>query len=58
LGTALVDFFGDIQEPTASSSFYTQDELTEIGDAQSIWYHMLGMHHPNHQILCCTKAMK
>jgi transcriptional regulator with XRE-family HTH domain len=51
LGTTLVGFFGDIQEPIAHSPFYTKDELTEIGDTESVSYRMLGMHHPNRQIL-------
>ena len=56
LGTTLVGFFGDIQEPTARSPFYTQDELTEIGDAQSVSYRMLAKHHPNRQILMLYKS--
>jgi transcriptional regulator with XRE-family HTH domain len=51
LGTTLVGFFGDIPPSVPCSPFYTEEDLVEIGDAQAVSYRMLGMNHPNRQIL-------
>lgn len=51
LGTTLVGFFDNIEAPTASAPFYKKDDLTEIGDTQSVSYRIVGMRHPNRHIL-------
>lgn len=51
LGTTLVGFFGDTQQSVPYSPFYSNDDLVEIGDTATISYRMLGMNHPNRQIL-------
>jgi len=51
LGTTLVSFFNDLQVLEPGSPFYTDEDLVEIGDEESISYRMLGMKHPNRHIL-------
>lgn len=51
LGTTLVGFFDDVQQSVPYSPFYSNEDLVEIGDADTISYQMLGMNHPNRHIL-------
>jgi transcriptional regulator with XRE-family HTH domain len=51
LGTTLTGFFSDLNSAVHHSPFYEADEWVEIGKAQTISYRMLGMNHPNRQIL-------
>lgn len=51
LGTTLVGFFNDVQQSVPYSPFYSEDDLIEIGDVESVSYLMIGMNHPNRQIL-------
>ncbi len=51
LGTTLVGFFGDLPQSVPYSPFYSNEELVEIGDADTVSYRMLGMNHPNRQLL-------
>ena len=51
LGTTLTGFFSDLNSTVRHSPFYEADEWVEIGKAQTISYRMLGMNHPNRQIL-------
>jgi transcriptional regulator with XRE-family HTH domain len=51
LGTTLTGFFSDLNSSVRHSPFYGADEWVEIGKAQTISYRMLGMNHPNRQIL-------
>ena len=51
LGTTLVGFFDDVQQSVPYSPFYASEDLIEIGDADTVSYRMLGMNHPNRQIL-------
>jgi transcriptional regulator with XRE-family HTH domain len=51
LGTTLTGFFSDLNSAVPHSPFYEASEWVEIGKAQTISYRMLGMNHPNRQIL-------
>jgi mannose-6-phosphate isomerase-like protein (cupin superfamily) len=51
LGTTLTGFFSDLNSTVPHSPFYEASEWVEIGKAQTISYRMLGMNHPNRQIL-------
>ncbi len=51
LGTTIVGFFDDVQQSIKPSAFYTQENLVEIGDVNSVSYRMIGMNHPNRKIL-------
>lgn len=51
LGTTLVGFFQDIPQSVPYSPFYSSDDLVEIGDAEAISYRMIGMNHPNRNLL-------
>ena len=51
LGTTLTGFFSDLNSTVRHSPFYEADEWVEIGKAQTVSYRMLGMNHPNRQIL-------
>lgn len=51
LGTTLVGFFGDLPQSVPYSPFYSNQELVEIGAADTVSYRMLGINHPNRQLL-------
>jgi len=51
LGTTLTGFFSDLQSKLPYSPFYRADEFVEIGQKNSISYRMIGINHPNRQIL-------
>lgn len=51
LGATLVGFFNDVQQSVPFSPFYSSEDLVEIGDVGTVSYQMLGMNHPNRQIL-------
>ncbi len=51
LGSTLAGFFADTRRSIIQSPFYAKDDLVEIGDTSSISYRMLGINHPNRQIL-------
>jgi transcriptional regulator with XRE-family HTH domain len=51
LGTTLTGFFSDLQSRLPYSPFYRADEFVEIGKASSISYRMIGINHPNRQLL-------
>ena len=56
LGTTLVGFFEDVPQSVPYSPFYTNEDLIEIGDAEAVSYRMLGMNHPNRQILMLSET--
>jgi transcriptional regulator with XRE-family HTH domain len=56
LGATLVGFFGDIQQPIDHSPFYLKAEMSEIGDTASVSYRVLGLNHPNRQILMLKES--
>lgn len=51
LGTTLTGFFSDLQASTPYTPFYQAEELVEIGKAHAISYRMIGINHPNRQLL-------
>lgn len=51
LGTTLTGFFSDLNSKLPHSPFYPADEFVEIGNTHSISYRMIGINHPNRQIL-------
>lgn len=51
LGTTLTGFFAEMSATVPYSPFYPAGEWVEIGRAQTISYQVLGMNHPNRQIL-------
>ncbi|MDE2318858.1 MAG: cupin domain-containing protein [Rhodospirillales bacterium] len=51
LGTTLTGFFSDLQSKLPYKPFYRAEEFVEIGNINSISYRMLGIDHPNRQIL-------
>jgi transcriptional regulator with XRE-family HTH domain len=51
LGTTLTGFFADMSVGVPHSPFYPASEWVEIGKARTISHRVLGMNHPNRQIL-------
>jgi len=51
LGTTLTGFFAEMSVAAPYSPFYPAGEWVEVGKAQTISYRVLGMNHPNRQIL-------
>lgn len=51
LGTTLTGFFSDLQSKIPYKPFYRADEFVEIGKVNSISYRVIGLDHPNRQIL-------
>lgn len=51
LGTTLTGFFSDLQSSLPYTPFYRAGDLVEIGKANSISYKVIGMNHPNRQLL-------
>jgi transcriptional regulator with XRE-family HTH domain len=56
LGTTLTGFFIDLNSDVPHSPFYPANEWVEIGKATTISYRLLGMNHPNRQILMLHEA--
>lgn len=51
LGTTLTWFFSELPLKLPCSPFYIADNFIEIGRANKISYRMLGVNHPNRQLL-------
>jgi mannose-6-phosphate isomerase-like protein (cupin superfamily) len=51
LGTTLTGFFSDLQSSLPYTPFYVAEDLVEIGKIETISYRMLGVNHPNRQLL-------
>ena len=51
LGTTLTGFFSDLQPGLPHTPFYSASDFVEIGKGDTISYRMLGMNHPNRQLL-------
>jgi len=51
LGTTLTGFFLDMQSNLTHSPFYAADELVEIRKGADVSYKMIGINHPDRQIL-------
>lgn len=51
LGTTLTGFFLDVQSTMEPSPFYASDDLVEIRKGADISYKMIGINHPDRQIL-------
>ncbi|CUA88410.1 transcriptional regulator, XRE family with cupin sensor [Chelatococcus sambhunathii] len=51
LGTTLPGFFADLYSSVPHSPFYAAHEWIEIGKAATVSYRMVGINHPNRQIL-------
>jgi transcriptional regulator with XRE-family HTH domain len=51
LGTTLSGFFADLQSALPYSPFYKAEDFVEIGQVNSISYRMIGINHPNRQLL-------
>jgi transcriptional regulator with XRE-family HTH domain len=51
LGTTLPGFFSDLQSSLPYTPFYTSQDLVEIGKIDTISYRVIGLDHPNRQLL-------
>lgn len=51
LGTTLVSFFSELKSLNSVSPFYLASELPDIGDPKRVSYQVVGLNHPNRQIL-------
>ena len=51
LGTTLPGFFSDLQSSLPYSPFYSSADLVEIGKVDTISYRVIGLDHPNRQML-------
>lgn len=51
LGTTLTGFFSDLQSDLPYTPFYAAGDFVEIGKAETISYRMIGVNHPNRQLL-------
>lgn len=51
LGSTLTAFFSDMQPSNAVSPFYPAGDSIEIGNPAAISYKVVGMNHPNRQLL-------
>ena len=51
LGTTLGGFFADLKAGAPYTPFYSASDLTEIGNADLISYRIVGMNHPDRQLL-------
>src|ERR1044072_7478511 len=51
LGTTLPGFFSDLQSSLPYSPFYSSENLVEIGKVETISYRVIGLDHPNRQLL-------
>lgn len=51
LGTTLPGFFSDLQSSLPYTPFYSSQDLVEIGKVDTISYRVIGLDHPNRQLL-------
>lgn len=51
LGTTLTGFFSDLQSSLPYTPFYSAADLVEIGKIETISYRVIGLDHPNRQLL-------
>ncbi|NDV88574.1 cupin domain-containing protein [Aurantimonas aggregata] len=51
LGSTLNGFFASLESTVGYSPFYQSADLVEIGNPKSISYRMIGVNHPNRDIL-------
>ena len=51
LGTTLMGFFSDLHSSLPYEPFYAAGDMVEIGKASTISYRMIGVNHPNRQLL-------
>ncbi|MER9420607.1 cupin domain-containing protein [Mesorhizobium sp. M0306] len=51
LGTTLTGFFSDLQSSLPYTPFYSAADLVEIGKVETISYRVIGLNHPNRQLL-------
>lgn len=51
LGTTLPGFFSDLQSSLPYTPFYAAADLVEIGKVETISYRVIGLNHPNRQLL-------
>ncbi|MES0021290.1 cupin domain-containing protein [Mesorhizobium sp. M0036] len=51
LGATLTGFFSDLQSSLPYSPFYASANLVEIGKVDTISYRVIGLDHPNRQLL-------
>lgn len=51
LGTTLPGFFSDLQSSLPYSPFYKASQMVEIGKPETISYRVIGLDHPNRQVL-------
>ncbi|MBE7197270.1 MAG: cupin domain-containing protein [Parafilimonas terrae] len=51
LGTTLAAFFTDLQADPATTPFYSARDFVEIGRSEAISYRMIGVNHPNRDLL-------
>lgn len=51
LGTTLPGFFSDLQSGLPYTPFYSAADLPEIGKAETVSYRVIGLNHPNRQLL-------
>lgn len=51
LGATLPGFFSDLQSSLPYSPFYKAADMVEIGKPETISYRVIGLDHPNRQIL-------
>lgn len=51
LGTTLPGFFSDLQSSLPYSPFYRATEMVEIGRPETVSYRVIGLNHPNRQVL-------
>ena len=51
LGTTLPGFFSDLQSSMPYTPFYAAPDLVEIGKVDTISYRVIGLDHPNRQML-------
>lgn len=56
LGSTLTAFFSDLQPSDEISPFYPAGESVEIGNPAAISYKVVGMNHPNRQLLMLREA--
>ncbi|MHC4047173.1 cupin domain-containing protein [Bradyrhizobium sp. 23AC] len=56
LGTTLIVFFSDLKPQLAYKPFYRAADFIEIGNGENISYRMLGLSHPNRQLLVCHES--
>jgi len=56
LGITLIVFFSDLRSELSYRPFYRASDFVEIGDGNKISYRMLGLNHPNRQLLVCHEA--